>query len=951
MSPGRRKAVPASLELSRSNLAPFDFQQSVSGQNSASGRRSFTSPSHTSSSAPVPRQPEPPHKAGPSHNSYIAVDSSEDSSDDKMRDKRQNGATRSRNNTDPASSPEMQYSPQDRSRLVGLGELATPKWASQASFSISHSSSGPIEPLPSLLPYDSPAAPSTGQMRISQSLMSLPETSPNQSPDISFNNTPISSSSSYKQHATVQNSPAPSSKSPSAAMSAIDHLLSGEFEDVDCQTDSGDLNASTRQTGTTSQRSHASRQLPQPPQTTTSRKPKSDSMLGLGFELPEGQSGPRTRQPSGPRQPPDSPAQHTTQHLKTPSEPANVFVPSPSRPHMTRQTSSQSQGSDVSHHFGSPPPPIPSPRHAEKSPRTSVHHKRQSAGATSTRSRSSSLHPQSPAHIAHAIMRTANEEGVDVDALAGYDDDTAAALRKLDGLGVSRNRARESTTSTGTHSRRGSVSSLKRSPSTESKHRRPRSKGSESGIKPPPLDPRQAEAIPAVPSPMSASSSPQVSMSMQGQPPSTANKKVRPTSEATLSDHRGSTSSASMLTMGSQTTGTHYATSRDSTSYTSNSVSSPAGRPSSKSGRRSSGGSDLSLSGLSESSAKHNTAPFESSSNSVHRNLAHLDDTSIPPVPPLPKDLESYSQPGSAVKETFKHPLDMQQVQSPVRSISFSVGDDPPLSAVTEVSSSDGSSPVLSTAASLKTPSKKWSISSALHIGRTPSTTSSTSGKLGADSSQPRMTRKSSADSAGGGSFVGSLSSRKSSSSNDIATLATARSRMPHSPSLATIASGSSSRLGSRSRKSSFESTDTAATANQSGISRTSESARKSEGVSSGIPFFARRGSSASQASQNATNSSPELSGKDPKEKSGRKSILGLNFLNRKDRKQLADADVVSPDSSVSATPRQKNRTSRISVRTSATGAELTPTSDASSVRTRLRNKVSALSMGKPNQN
>lgn len=143
----------------------------------------------------------------------------------------------SANASHSSPSPNVSLSPQDRTNLVGLGELATPKWDSTSSDRyhwLSHmtasSSGSPQEPhtLPSLVPFESPLAfsgsPQQSGMPNSSSLLSLAEASA-----LGAKTAPSSSSSGSERPAPSSSNDSPVSKSGSAAMSAIDHLL-GEFE-------------------------------------------------------------------------------------------------------------------------------------------------------------------------------------------------------------------------------------------------------------------------------------------------------------------------------------------------------------------------------------------------------------------------------------------------------------------------------------------------------------------------------------------------------------------------------------------------------------------------------------------------------------------------------------------------------------------------------------------------
>lgn len=942
-SPGRRKAVPASLELSQSNIKPFeahkqsashDFRNTHSHPPSVSSDQAAKQSAASSTSTPFTAK----------HLSYLAPDTSdEDSASENVvyspttgRPMHLGGSKPAGSSSDEPSSPSM--SPPDRSRLVGLGELSTPRWASSTSiYQLSSSINSVVEPLPSLMPFDSPTAQGNSLLPSSASMMSL-AASARELDQGSQVRTPSKVSPNPSLQSTSS-----ASKSPSATMSAIDNLL-GEFKDIDPESASSedvelsnDLKHDRRrlsELGIFARQHH--KQLPQPPAETSSPRPvhnKEDSVVGLGFDLPN--RGPlRTRKPSGPRAPSTS-SNTPTQVSKSVMDPTTT-PNSVVRPQMLRQTSGHSQHSDVSFQLGSPVT-LPSPRQSDKSPRTSVHHRRQSAGTLSSRSRSSSLHPQSPAHIAHAIARAAKEEGVDIDDLAGQDDDTAAALRRLDGLSASKSRSRESVGSSAASRRESAASLHKRSPSTDSKSRRPRSKSSlYDSNKPPPPPFDLSKEMPALPSPSSTASSPCVSIS-------TSQKKVRSLSIATS----GSASSAATLAPAS--------VSREAASNLSQTTFMPSPRTATspapaKNSRRSSGGSEFSASGVSEYSGKRQSWSSESASNNGYAGPNTSSDASaIPPVPPLPKDFGTPSQPNSAMTEYFQPSTLDAPVDSPAQSISFSI-EGSPRAVAAEIASSTGSSPAV-TSPAIKSPSRKWSISNALHMGRSPSNQNRNSSGIKISADRHRLVRKSSTESASSSSLASGFSGKKYASSNDIATLASndRPKQTRQSPSLTTIATTSSSRLTprTRTRKESTDSCDTAMTAYRStsdSLTKISERRKpeSSASSSSGIPFFTRRDSATSQLSLTAASnsSSPESQQRESKEKdrSGRKSILGLNFLGRKGTKQSTQAKDANLTNAISSP--KSTKTSRISVSTSRATSQ-DPGTEATGVRARLRNKVS----------
>lgn len=335
------------------------------------------------------------------------------------------------------------------------------------------------------------------------------------------------------------------------------------------------------------------------------------------------------------------------------------------------------------------------------------------------RSSKDNLQMHSSPNVAHSLLRGTQEGWSALD-----DEATAEALRKLDGLTGKGARARASVGSFGrpsSSSRPGTPAGksntqwegLSTSDSGKSKRGSGGLKGSPSiKDKPEPIRPGNPENFDVVEVPATVTSSDE-----QAQADKTP-KKSNPT-RLSFTPKRGSTSS---------TTYTSTPSSRDSasmsaaTSVTSMSATS-GGRQSSNKGRRNSASSDISNHSSDASHLKDRVA-------SIAVNGDVNDDGVVPPVPPLPKDLSTYrSPPSTSSGLTFPSipaddremgfndkqnqlnrtiPLEVPVYTSPIIS--------PPSSGRRESQHYSSKSANETVPPVLKTPSKKWSFSSALNL-------------------------------------------------------------------------------------------------------------------------------------------------------------------------------------------------------------------------------------------
>ncbi|KAF9532394.1 hypothetical protein CPB83DRAFT_678042 [Crepidotus variabilis] len=332
-----------------------------------------------------------------------------------------------------------------------------------------------------------------------------------------------------------------------------------------------------------------------------------------------------------------------------------------------------------------------------------------------------SLHAHTSPNVAHSLLRGTQEGWSSLD-----DEATAEALRKLDGLTGKGARARASVSSFG---RPGSSSrpvtpasktgsqweGLSASESGKSKRgskdnasikdKADLTRSGTSTVHPDAIDLAEGSAI------ATSSDDQLVHVSIQEKTPKKSTG-VR----LSFTPKRGSTSS---------TTYTGTPSSRDSASMSATtsvtSVSVTSGRHSSNKARRNSAGSDI-------SSVHSSDAAFKDRVASIAHNGDITDEADVPPVPPLPKDLSSYrSPPGTSSGLTFPTIPNEEKSKTDGLTTSHSISLDvnPYTSPIVSprASSSGRRESVHYSSASgneslpiVKTPSKKWSFSSALNL-------------------------------------------------------------------------------------------------------------------------------------------------------------------------------------------------------------------------------------------
>ena len=469
--------------------------------------------------------------------------------------------------------------------------------------------------------------------------------------------------------------------------------------------------------------------------------------------------------------------------------------------------------------------------------------------------------------------------------------------------------------------------------------------------------------------------------------------------------------------------------SRDSTSATSVSAyyGSPvaaqaAGRLSSKGNRRSSAGSDISSVHSSHAGERAETGGIEGYELAGAKN--------IPPVPPLPKDWESYrpstagdaSLPNSAKEASFSHlsagrgkdtlapssaygepnlsssrtSLDKPAGPRPLRVVSgpaamqprqfegnLESSVSPPLPSPTYTTQSIGTDvsglPAPSEGPN-KTPTKKWSISGAFGIHRSPPMPSSST------HSSISSIMNSSADTDGRQSpnqyqhqpMSSQMPKRKLASVPDIHGLSSshAHSKSSFSGLQASQSSKSlysaSSAFSNRARTDSISSGGTAQTSQTVAAGAAPSLVATSPGRSrssllsprrtpSGIPFFSRKSSSSTQIAQDpgspkSSSSSTHKAGAAGEERQGRRSILGINLFHRSSaaRKSISalpgQGIPLSPklpkeyqnSASAVTSPRADDGASEFGVRPSNESRRNSISAKASSLIGRKRGKVSA---------
>ncbi|GEM06822.1 dual-specificity tyrosine-(Y)-phosphorylation regulated kinase [Rhodotorula toruloides] len=572
---------------------------------------------------------------------------------------------------------------------------------------------------------------------------------------------------------------------------------------------------------------------------------------------------------------------------------------------------------------------------------------------------SSHSHYSSPSIIAASILRqTRGLEGVDVDIehAAALDEGTAAALAKLDGVSSPRiTRTSGPTAASETRSRKSSrntidgvaASSSKRDSSQSAKRRTRtstndstgtaaregvRSEGSGSNsrgasrsnspigqVVGQDLGGSTSSASPGR-SPLSASTS-QFPSSTRSGPTSSRLSASTTAADAPFlgaDPFKRTLSSSSASATGTGGTSFSASGSLDSTSATSFATRSPASKY-----QRSSIGSDVS----SINSNPENRPGYERRQS--NDEAARIDN--IPPVPPLPKDWEAYRPAVANVlspSSQAPHACESRTTALP-GDFDLSQGLQAPPILATRTSSSSGGSALDEFATPASPPvtggRRKWSISSAFHKAtRSPKTNGVTESTSFNDlqSIAGKRIRKASL-SQGGGS---ALPRRLAASTSNLSTLAD-ESAQQDFPSVGTTGSlGRASMRGSqiqpflRARTSSQSSSSTNRTAQwaAAGIGGPPSVVATSPGKSrssivnprrtpSGIPFFSRKASSGSGGEVSTTTPSPNLeqsgfSTPATDEKSGRKSILGLNFLRSGGSKRDKDKGLLSPQSASRST-------------------------------------------------
>ncbi|KAI0822652.1 hypothetical protein BC628DRAFT_655469 [Trametes gibbosa] len=353
-------------------------------------------------------------------------------------------------------------------------------------------------------------------------------------------------------------------------------------------------------------------------------------------------------------------------------------------------------------------------------------------GGNTSSSASSPLHtqPHLASNVAHSLLRGTQEGWSDLD-----DQTTMEALRKLDGLSSKTARARSSI---GGHSRVGSSSrpgtpakgttttqwegieggrSSKRSSTHASLNGKEKSRDSA-------YRPTMGLGLStdgAADSDHAIASSEEV---QHGSPlPDKSTKKTGTASaRSSFTPKRGSASSGTYAS-------TPTTSSRDSASLSvatsATSVSAASGRQSSGKARRNSAGSDISVGHSSEGASIRDRAA------SLAAPIDSGEESHVPPVPPLPKELSTYKSP--LASPGLSAPV-VEHAEVPDRSrretfndVTFPSTLDVPSFPTTPSKHSSLQVPKSTTPTNLhKTPSKKWSFSSALgkKLSSTPSQSS-----------------------------------------------------------------------------------------------------------------------------------------------------------------------------------------------------------------------------------
>lgn len=327
-------------------------------------------------------------------------------------------------------------------------------------------------------------------------------------------------------------------------------------------------------------------------------------------------------------------------------------------------------------------------------------------------------------NVAHSLLRGTQE------GWSGLDDEaTAEALRKLDGLGGKSARSRASVASLG----RNSNSSRPTTPSGKSQQQWEGMSASDSGksrrgslyVR----DKDPGANVSTLPSDTSMRDA-DTSMLSSDDPGVYSDKTPKKQTRLSFTPKRGSTSSTTYAS-------TPTTSSRDSATTNATSISAASGRHSSSKNRRNSAGSDISSVHSSDATHLKDRAAHLAANGDVS------EDAAVPPVPPLPKDLSSYRsppstsashvfptipsvddpEPSSSHDVTFDNKLSLEvpSIRSPPSSHAPSHAHTDSVATQSTVQSAvDPPPPVV-----LKTPSKKWSFSSALNLKLSSSPSSS----------------------------------------------------------------------------------------------------------------------------------------------------------------------------------------------------------------------------------
>ncbi|KAF6764958.1 CMGC/DYRK/DYRK2 protein kinase [Ephemerocybe angulata] len=318
-------------------------------------------------------------------------------------------------------------------------------------------------------------------------------------------------------------------------------------------------------------------------------------------------------------------------------------------------------------------------------------------------------------NVAHSLLRGTQE------GWSGLDDEaTAEALRKLDGLGGKSARSRASVASLG----RNSNSSRPTTPSGKSQQQWEGMSASDSGksrrgslyVR----DKDPGANVSTLPSDTSMRDA-DTSILSSDDPGVYSDKTPKKQTRLSFTPKRGSTSSTTYAS-------TPTTSSRDSATTNATSISAASGRHSSSKNRRNSAGSDISSVHSSDATHLKDRAAHLAANGDVS------EDAAVPPVPPLPKDLSSYRsppstsashvfptipsvddpEPSSSHDVTFDNKLSLEvpSIRSPPSSHAPSHAHTESVATQSTVQSAvEPPPPVV-----LKTPSKKWSFSSALNL-------------------------------------------------------------------------------------------------------------------------------------------------------------------------------------------------------------------------------------------